>query len=183
MKYSREKLFDNIDATAKLLQLESKEVAKVALKQLSLFSQKPETILDNINRTSNLLQIETKEFIQSAIQHPQLFYQKPKTIVQKVRIIQYYKQVQNKKSDEIVFLFSSDNVLYGKILNYLVKKSDGLKRAIDKKEFIKYLENKNKVYNFEIPKNEVAQGFIQFAKKFSKEHFGKQIFLFKILKR
>jgi len=178
-----ETILQNINKTSTLLKIEAEEFTKAALKQPSLFCLKPETILHNINKTSTLLKIEAKEFLQTALKKPSLFCQKPETIHKKVRISQYYKQIQNTKSDKIVIDLASDSNLYGDILNYLVKKSDGLKKALPKKEFVEYLENKNKVYNFEIPENDLAQEIIEFAEKFSKENLGKQIFSFKILKR
>jgi len=177
-----ETIMENINTISNLFQIESKDYIQVALKQPQLFYQKPATIMRNINTTSNLLQIGSKDLIQAALKMRTLFCMKPETIVKKVRIIQYYKQIQHKKSDKIVFCQDSDSILYRNILNYLIRKSDGLKKAIPKKEFVEYLENKNKVYNLEIPENELAQEFIQFAEKFSKENFGKQIFFFKILK-
>ena len=171
---------ENINKTATLLKIDSASYIQAALKQPSLFYQKSETILENISRISNLLKIDPKNYIQLVLKQPQLFSLKPETILKKVRIIQYYKQIQHKNSDKIVLSTLSESSLYQQILSYLVKKEDGLKSAISKKEFIDYLRVGNKTYNFEIQENELAQEFIRFAKAFSEKHLGKQIFQFKI---
>ena len=175
-----ETIAENINKTAKILKIEPQNYIQAAIKQPPLFYQKPETIAENINRTAKILKIEPQNYIQAALKRPQLFYQKPENIVKKIRIIQYYKQIQNKKPDKIIFSTNADSTLFEMILNYLVKKSDGLKSAINKNEFADYLKNSGKTYNFEIPANELAEEFIQYAKAFAQNKTGKQIFSFKI---
>ena len=175
-----ETIAENINRTAKLLKIEPQNYIQAALRHPQLFYQKPKTIAENIYRTAKLLKIEPQNYIQAAIKRPPLFCQKPENIVKKIRIIQYYKQIQNKKPNKIIFSTNADSTLFEKILNYLVKKSDGLKSAINKNEFADYLKNSGKTYNFEIPANELAEEFIQYAKEFAQNKTGKQIFTFKI---
>ena len=141
---------------------------------------KSETIADNINRTAEILHLDIKEFTLSVLKQPPLFCQKPETMAKKVKIIQYYKQIQNKESDRMVIPTHSDGWLYENILNYLVRTADGRKFAIKKSEFIKYLKESREMYHFEIPANEVAKDFIKFALEFAEKNLGRQIFSFKI---
>ena len=175
-----ETILKKLNNASKLLQITPEDFIQAAFKQPALFLQKPETIFDNVSKNSKLLGINPKDFTENALKMPQLFCLKPETLVKKVKIIQYYKKIQNKDSNKIVTSLQTDGKLYETILNYLVKKSDGLKTAIDKKNFVRYLSNSNRIYNFEIPNHEVAVDFVEFAKEFSDKNFGKQIFSFKI---
>ena len=175
-----ETIADNINRTAEILHLDIKEFTLSVLKHPPLFCQKPETIAENINKTAELLSIAPEVYVQAALKLPQLFCQKPETMAKKVKIIQYYKQIQNKESDRMVIPTHSDGWLYENILNYLVRTADGRKFAIKKSEFIKYLKESREMYHFEIPANEVAKDFIKFALEFAEKNLGRQIFSFKI---
>lgn len=56
-------------------------VNEAALKQPSLFYQKPETIENNIKEVVKRLEVTENEYIQAALKQPQLFHQKPETII------------------------------------------------------------------------------------------------------
>lgn len=175
-----ETIVKNIYGTAELFKIDPKYFIQVALKRPQLFYQKPETLKQNIAKTASLLKIEPENFISTALKYSQLFYRKPESIIKKVKIIQYYNLIQNKDSNKISISIQSDNYLYEKILNYLVKKEDGLKSAIKRSEFIDYLKQSSKLYSFEIPNNKLADELIKFAKELSEKYIGKQIFSFKI---
>lgn len=175
-----ETIVGNINNGATRLNIQSKEYVQAALKNNSLFYQKPETISENIKKTATLLGIPQNEFTEAALKRPPLFSLKPENIVKKVKIIQFYKEIQNKKTDKIVISMRSDKSLYEIILTYLVKKTDKVNAAMNKNEFVKYLKSSNSIYNFELPRNELAKEFIDFAKEFSDTNLNKQIFKFKI---
>ncbi len=177
-----ETIAKNIIEGAKLLNIEPEIYTKAALRQPPIFVLKPTTIAESIKRTANLLEIEPKNFIKTALKYPQLFCLKPESIVKKVRIIQYYNKIQNKNFNKITTSLQADSYLYEKILTYLVKKADGLRSIINRKEFREYLRKNNKTYHLEIPDNELAKEFIRFAEEFAKKNLGKQIFYFKIKK-
>ena len=177
-----ETIAKNIVEGAKLLNIEPEIYTKAALRQPPIFVLKPTTIAESIKRTANLLEIEPKNFIKTALKYPQLFCLKPESIVKKVRIIQYYNKIQNKNFNKITTSLQADSYLYEKILTYLVKKADGLRSIINRKEFREYLRKNNKTYHLEIPDNELAKEFIRFAEEFAEKNLGKQIFYFKIKK-
>ena len=177
-----ETIAKNIIEGAKLLNIEPEIYTKAALRQPPIFVLKPTTIAESIKRTANLLEIEPKNFIKTALKYPQLFCLKPESIVKKVRIIQYYNKIQNKNFNKITTSLQADSYLYEKILTYLVKKADGLRSIINRKEFREYLRKNNKTYHLEIPDNELAKEFIRFAEEFAEKNLGKQIFYFKIKK-
>ena len=177
-----ETISGNILRTSELLNIPIEKLTQLAADYPSLFYQKPETITGNINKGAKLLNIDTQEYLNAALKDPSLFYQKPESIVNKAKIIKYYKQVQGKNSDKTVFAHFSESRLYIDILNYLIKKFDGLNKAVDRKELVEYLKKQNKIYEFNIPFSEVTEKFIQYVKDFSKSNFGKQIFSFNILK-
>ena len=177
-----ETIAKNIIEGAKLLNIEPEIYTKAALRQPPIFVLKPTTIAESIKRTANLLEIEPKNFIKTALKYPQLFCLKPESIVKKVRIIQYYNKIQNKNFNKITTSLQADSYLYEKILTYLVKKADGLRSIINRKEFREYLRKNSKTYHLEIPDNELAKEFIRFAEEFSEKNLGKQIFYFKIKK-
>ena len=130
-----ETIAKNIIEGAKLLNIEPEIYTKAALRQPPIFVLKPTTIAESIKRTANLLEIEPKNFIKTALKYPQLFCLKPESIVKKVRIIQYYNKIQNKNFNKITTSLQADSYLYEKILTYLVKKADGLRSIINRKEF------------------------------------------------
>ena len=175
-----ETIAKNIIEGAKLLNIEPEIYTKAALRQPPIFVLKPTTIAESIKRTANLLEIEPKNFIKTALKYPQLFCLKPESIVKKVRIIQYYNKIQNKNFNKITTSLQADSYLYEKILTYLVKKADGLRSIINRKEFREYLRKNSKTYHLEIPDNELAKEFIRFAEEFAEKNFGKLIFHFKI---
>ena len=175
-----ETLAENIKRTSNLLELDPKIYIKAALKQPALFAMKPETVAENVKNTSRLLKMEQKTFIETALIQPSFFYQKPESLAKKQKIIQYYRQIQNKDFNKIAFNTRTDSYFYELILNYLVKKADGLKAAISGNEFVNYLKESGKTYHFEIPDNELAKEFIRFAEEFAEKNFGKLIFHFKI---
>ena len=177
-----ETISGNILRTSELLNIPIEKLTQLAADYPSLFYQKPETITGNINKGAKLLNIDTQEYLNAALKDPSLFYQKPESIVNKAKIIKYYKQVQGKNSDKTVFAHFSESRLYIDILNYLIKKFDGLNKAVERKELVEYLKKQNKIYEFNIPFSEVTEKFIQYVKDFSKSNFGKQIFSFNILK-
>ena len=177
-----ETIAKNIVEGAKLLNIEPEIYTKAALRQPPIFVLKPTTIAESIKRTANLLEIEPKNFIKTALKYPQLFCLKPESIVKKVRIIQYYNKIQNKNFNKITTSLQADSYLYEKILTYLVKKADGLRSIINRKEFREYLRKNSKTYHLEIPDNELAKEFIRFAEEFAEKNLGKQIFYFKIKK-
>ncbi len=166
----------NIDTTSKLLNVDRKLFTQVALKQPPLFCLKSETIAANVENSAKLLGIEQKLFTQAALKHPPLFCLKPETIVKKVNIVKYYKQIAGTQDDKIVFSSNSNKKLYHGILSYLVKKYDGLQKGLKEADLINYLKNQNKVYDFTIPKNNLADEFIKYVQDFSKSNFGKKIF-------
>lgn len=178
--YNPETIVNNIKKTTSLLSISQKDFIQAALKHPTLFYLKPETIAENVTKSAKLINLSTKEYNTLALKKPTLFYLKPETIAKKANLIRYYKQIQNKSTTKTVIYLNSDQVLYETILNYLVKKADKLSAAINKNEFIEYLKKADKIYNLEIPANEIAQDFIKFTKEFSAKNFGKQIFSIKI---
>ena len=172
-----ETIIENTNKGSKMLNITLNEYVDAALKFSPLFYLKPETVVENVNRTSRLLNINPGEYVKAALIHPQLFAIKPENVAKKVKIIQYYKQIQGKEHDEIVFSLSSEQTLYEKILNYMVKTSDGSKNAVNKDELINYLKKSRKIYDFVLPENELKKDFIRFILDFSDRELGKQIFV------
>ena len=176
-----ETLLDNATKAAKLIGMDLHSFIQVAIKQPQIFYQNPESIASNLNKAAKLLNLSLNDYISIVLKQPVLFYQKPENVEKKIKILKYYKEIQGKKTDTFYYPTNSNDILYEKILNYLVKISDKLKNAIDEKNFINYLKEKNKTYNFIIPTNELTKDLILFAQEFSMKNFGKQIFSFKII--
>lgn len=162
------------------LDIEKDLIKNMLLNNTYLLSYPPEKLFQNLDKTAEGLELEPELFIQAAIKQPSIFYIKSETIAENIQILQYYKQIQNKDFDRVVISTCSNRYLYENILNYLVKQSDGLNAAINKNKFIKYLKESGKMYNFEIPANELADDFMEFARKFAEKNLGKQIFSFKV---
>ena len=117
-----EKIAENIGQTAEALQVSNKSYLNAALKFPPLLSVNPKTVVANVKGTAELLNREKEEIVNAAYQNPSLLARKPEVVVKTIKIIQYYKEIQNKKSDKIVLSTLSEKNLYGVILNYLVKK-------------------------------------------------------------
>lgn len=181
LNYPIKQIYFNIFEASKALGIDMKIYTQAALKQPSLFYLKPKNIVKKIEKISNALDIDRRTYIQKGLKDPSFFFRNPETIRKNVRIIEYYKLLQNKKRKKNVFYPKPDSVLFVTILNFLVKKNDGLKKAIAKKDFVNYIIKSNKTYEFEIPQHEVAEDFIKFVKDFSLKNFKKEIFKIKVL--
>ena len=144
---------------------------------MSYSDQDKKELLEDKDRLERYLEANPGEYVKAALIHPQLFAIKPENVAKKVKIIQYYKQIQGKEHDEIVFSLSSEQTLYEKILNYMVKTSDGSKNAVNKDELVSYLKKSRKIYDFVLPENELKKDFIRFIRDFSERELGKQIFV------
>ena len=56
------------------------DLLDAALKQPTLFSQKPETLHGNVVESARLMQVSEAAFVAAALKQPQLFCQKPETL-------------------------------------------------------------------------------------------------------
>lgn len=171
-----ETIFGNIEKISKLLKFDRQLITNAALNSPALFIQRPETILSNVEKASKLLGVDREVFMKEAFKRPTLLSHKPESIAKKANIIKYYKQIQGKNNSALVFSTNSDKNLYYNILSCLIKNTDGLNAVLKQDKMLKYLNTQNKVYNFTIPLNELAEEFIEYAQRFSMNNFGKQIF-------
>ena len=177
-----ETLLDNVSQVSKFLGVNQEEYVKISTKHPQLLYQKPKTIITNISKTAKLLNLGIEDIVKLGFKYPQIFCQKPETTAKKVKIVEYYKQIQNKKSGKLVIANVSAKSMYERILNYLVKDFDKLKTFVQKDAFVEYLRKTDKTYEFKIPLSEFTDEFIKFAKEFSKKNFGKQIFSFHVIR-
>ena len=177
-----ETILDNVSQVSKFLGVNQEEYVKISTKHPQLLYQKPKTIITNISKTAKLLNLGIEDIVKLGFKYPQIFCQKPETTAKKVKIVEYYKQIQNKKSGKLVIANVSAKSMYERILNYLVKDFDKLKTFVQKDAFVEYLRKTDKTYEFKIPLSEFTDELIKFAKEFSKKNFGKQIFSFHVIR-
>ena len=75
----------NAKTSADLFKIPEQEFVKAALKQPSLFYQKPETLKMNVKTSADLFKISEQEFVKAALRQSQLFYQKPETLKMNIK--------------------------------------------------------------------------------------------------
>lgn len=181
--FKPETIVKKVMDSSRLLDMEPKSFVKIALKSPNLFYQKPETLYKKLTESSKFLRTGFNSPAQMLLNQPYVTKYSPETICKKVEMMELYCMLQSKKVGKPVLNTSSETELFEKMLNVLVKKNDNLSKAIDKKDFINYLANANKIYEFTIPDyGEAAKGLVAFAKEFSQKAFGKQIFKFVLYK-
>ena len=165
-----ETLNKNINASIKTFNIPKKEYVKLALYCPNLFLQKPETLDSNITKIAKNFNVEKSEIINLGKNYPFLFILNPETSIKKIKLSQYYKEIKGLKDDKLSFSTVGTDKFYERNILYLVKKSLKNNSITEKnyKDFI--ISNPNIAYEFELPKNELNEEFIEFTKNFFKKH-------------
>lgn len=169
--------FKKIDNTFVMEKLFKEDLSKVP--QIVLY--KPQTLAANVNKTLKLLGVDIDTYKAALLKYPSTLSYTPETVYKKVKIVQYYKQIKGENMEQLWLPTYSDANIYERMLKFLIEKSDNKKKPINRAGFVKYLLAQDKIYNLKIPSNELAKEFIEFAKAFSENNLGKQIFKFKII--
>ncbi len=180
-------MLQNITETAKLLDMSKEILMKKALKQPQLFEQKPQTILDNVMGSARLIGCTKQEFIRQSLAQPCLFCQKPETNARKANIANYYRKLKNVPFQNTVAQVS-DKKLYNQIIGLLIKREElkifnESKINVCKFKLDKYLKSNSQInFYFEIPDDEIVDGFIKYVQDTSVKLLGKNIFEFQVMK-
>ena len=177
-----ETIRERVKASAKLLDIEEKEFIKLALIVPPLFTQKPESLKKNIEDLAKELDTDVIEIKELAINNPIIFVLKPKNTAKKIKLFQYYNEIKDNIRCTNSFSPSSSDVIYKKILAYLIKSFTNDKN-ITQKNFLNYIiSNPNINYEFQLPKSEFNEDFMRFTKDFFMKHIKKCNVKFVIVK-
>ena len=184
---SPQTIFNNVKQSAELLGVSYEEFLKCALYTPTLFMRSPQALFSNIQKLAEISGLPQGEVIKTALHHTGMFMQKPENIMSKHKILDYYKLIQGKTTENSLLCGSEkDETWYVRMLSFLVSKNDktNIVRALKPQEhLVNYLNsNLGKSYKFEIPDGEVAKALINFSEDFSKKTIGKNIFEFAIKK-
>ena len=165
-----ETLYKNIKETAAKFDIDIEKLIEAAMKHPSLFYQKPETLYRNISEAAKLLNIDKKDIIELGLKQPNLFSRKPQVLYEKNQILHYINKLKGQENSKFHYSAESDDVLYQKLLTYLIKKYLKLDK-LNPKDLINTLKTfPASVYKFELPEHELNDEFIRFTKNFFKEN-------------
>ena len=169
-----------------LFNITREEYIALSKKHPALLYQLTDTIKSNCEKSAELLKISTEDFIKLGQKHPVIFSLKPKTLSEKFEIMRYFRQIRREKSNEVSIYTDSNDVLYKKILKYLVKQHDKIPATRKSCDLITYLKEKLNLnpetkYKLKIPQHNLAENLINYSQEFSTKNFGKQIFEFVVL--
>ena len=123
---------------SELLGIEKSEFMMTVIAFPSLLSGSPENLSKNVQDTVSLTNVDKQFFIKKALKNPILFRLSPKLLKEKQDLYNYYMQIQGITSIPPVIVTYSKNILYYRILAYLINKKESAK-LIDYRNVIKNL--------------------------------------------
>lgn len=188
LSLSNEKLSENIENLKKLFKYDDKNFANLIKTQPILLYLNLDNFKEKLNKLSKEFNMTPDEI--TALGVPRMLSivsNKVDNVIEKSYITDFYKKVQGLENNTLFSntLTRTKEYLYSLSLRYLVATNDKTTISVTDSEnnLKKYLlKNNDKKYKFEIPEHKMAEGFINYSKKFSKDLLGKQIFDIEIKK-
>ena len=194
----------NINGTVKLFEsygLNTEKYINCAIFNPSIFTLKPESLKKKIFKIAESLDIPTADILEMFIKQPIQFSCNEKSIIKKYEIFKYIeenkifdsnKNIESKQElNKLILRKKFTNSVQNSYMHLLRNKiSNNLERGTkiphfnierNLRKFI--LDNKFSNIEFTILKGKYANDFIKFAKQFSKNIAGRNIFKIKIISK
>ena len=175
-----ENVKNKLDDLEKLLNLSREEIVKIALAQPMMLCVKPETVLSKIKAHAKSLNISVQEFERLLVIYPSLLYSSTESVLYKHEILAYYDKMRDKKTKGLHITMISAESIYSCILKYLMFGKVG-KHKNYTKEIVNYIKsNPHQKFEYIIPDGKVAEGFLDYVKRISKEYLNEEIIKIKV---